>query len=187
MAKLVSKTYGQALFEIAVEDEQAGGDKMTELWHEMEQIKTIFKENPDFEKIFDHPGIPKTEKLRTLTEVFDGRISRELEGLFEILIKKDRYKEWPEVFEYYVQKVKEYKQIGVVYVTTAVTPTDAQKTDIEHRMMETTNYRSLEIHYNVDPSLIGGMVIRVNDTVVDSSIKNKLNDLTRQLLQIQLG
>jgi F-type H+-transporting ATPase subunit delta len=45
----------------------------------------------------------------------------------------------------------------------------------------------MEMHYDTDTALIGGMVIRIGDRVVDSSIRTKLNDLTRQLLQIQLG
>ncbi len=43
------------------------------------------------------------------------------------------------------------------------------------------------MHYETDPSLIGGMVVRIGDRVVDSSIRTKLNSLTKQLLQIQLG
>jgi F-type H+-transporting ATPase subunit delta len=42
------------------------------------------------------------------------------------------------------------------------------------------------MHYDVDAGLIGGMVIRIGDRVVDSSIKTKLYDLTRELSQIQL-
>lgn len=45
----------------------------------------------------------------------------------------------------------------------------------------------MEMHFAVDPSLIGGMVIRIKDRVVDSSIRTKLADMKRELLQIQLG
>ena len=45
----------------------------------------------------------------------------------------------------------------------------------------------MEVCYSVDTALIGGMVIRINDRVVDSSIRTKINALTKQLLQIQLG
>ena len=52
--------------------------------------------------------------------------------------------------------------------------------------METTSYQSFEMHYETDPSLIGGMVIRIGDRVVDSSIKTRLENLSRQLYQIKL-
>jgi F-type H+-transporting ATPase subunit delta len=62
-----------------------------------------------------------------------------------------------------------------------------QRLSVQDRLLETTGYRMLEMHYDVDKALIGGMKIRVGDRVVDSSIQSKLEALTKQLLQIQLG
>ena len=53
-------------------------------------------------------------------------------------------------------------------------------------MIQTTKYVEFEMHYDVDTALIGGMVIRIKDRVVDSSIKTKLYDLSRELSKIQL-
>ena len=44
----------------------------------------------------------------------------------------------------------------------------------------------MEMHYNLDASLIGGMTIRIGDRVVDSSIKTKLNELQKELLKVQI-
>ena len=58
---------------------------------------------------------------------------------------------------------------------------------MEKRLLETTKYvRHFEMHYDVDSELIGGMVIRIGDRVVDSSVRTKLYDLTRELSKIQL-
>ena len=65
MAKLVSKTYGEALFELAVED-----DKVDVLTEEIESIKKIFDENKEFGKLMNHPKILKEEKLTILENVF---------------------------------------------------------------------------------------------------------------------
>jgi F-type H+-transporting ATPase subunit delta len=64
--------------------------------------------------------------------------------------------------------------------------TDAQKKAVEKKLLATTKYVQFEMHYDVDADLIGGMVIRIGDRVVDSSIKAKLYNLTRELSQIQL-
>ena len=63
---------------------------------------------------------------------------------------------------------------------------DAQKAAVEKRLLETTKYVKFEMHYDVDSELIGGMVIRIGDRVVDSSVRTKLYDLTRELSKIQL-
>lgn len=182
MAKLVSKTYGQALFETAVE--QAAVDTFLE---EVEGIRTVLQEFPDFDKLMKHPGIPKQEKIRMLKEVFGGRISSQMLGFLELVVSKERYKDLSDIFAYFADKVKEEKRIGVAWVTTAVPLSEAQKEEIKSRLLETTSYLTMEMNYLVDRDIIGGMIIRIKDRVVDSSIRTKLNDLTKQLLQIQLG
>ena len=61
-----------------------------------------------------------------------------------------------------------------------------QEADVKARLLALTDYRELEMNYSVDASLIGGMVIRIGDRVVDSSIRTKLNEITKDLLSIQL-
>lgn len=184
MAKLVSKTYGEALFEIAME---SGEDKAQELMEEILGISAVLQQNPEFDELMKHPGIPKQEKLQVLQEVFKGRVSEELESFLEVIVSKERYRDLPDIFSYFVDRVKEAGKIGVAYVTTAVELTAAQKSAVQSRILETTAYKSVEMHYKVDESIIGGMIIRINDRVVDSSIRTKLDGLKKQLLQIQLG
>jgi len=182
MAKLVSKTYGEALFEIAVEQ-----DKTKEFMEEIQGIWQVLEENPDLDKMMKHPGIPKQDKVAVVENVFKGRISDELTGFLQIIISKERYGELQSVFTYFIDKVKEINKIGVTYVTSAVELSEAQKESVKDRLLETTSYESMEMYYKVDKSLIAGMVIRIGDRVVDSSVRTKIDELTKQLLQIQLG
>lgn len=184
MAKLVSKTYGEALFEAASE---SGAQKPGELMEEIRVIMSILEENPQFDQLMEHPGIAKQEKLQVVSDVFRGRVSEELANFLEIVVSKERYRDLPEIFDYYIRKVKEQKKIGVAYVTTAVELSEDRKAAVLNRLLETSGYREMEIHYAVDPAVIGGMIIRINDRVVDSTVRTKLDKLTKQLLQIQLG
>ncbi len=181
MAKLISKTYGDALFELAVED-----DKVDVLLEEIEQLQKILAENEDFGRLMNHPKIIKEEKIQVAKTVFEGRISGELLGFLTIIISKDRYREIDEILTYFVAKVKEYKGIGIATVTTAVPLKDDQHKAIEKKLLDTTKYKSMEIQYDVDASLIGGMVIRIGDRVVDSSISTKLAELQKDLLKVQV-
>lgn len=61
------------------------------------------------------------------------------------------------------------------------------KEKIREKLLGTTGYKELEISYQVDESLIGGMIIRLKDRVVDSSIKSQLERLKGQLEKISLG
>ena len=184
MAKLVSKTYGEALFEVAME---SGEDKAGEMLEEINGIRKILLENPQFDELMEHPAIPKQEKLQVIDNVFRGRVSMELANFLDIIVSKERYKELNAIFDYFTDRVKKQKKIGVAYVTTAVELSESQKSAVTARLLETGGFREMEMHYRTDSSLIGGMVIRIGDRVLDSSIRTKLDSLTKQLLQIQLG
>ncbi len=182
MAKLVAKTYGEALYEIATE--QSRGREMME---EILAVQEVLAQNPDFHKLMQHPGVPKQEKTEVVEYIFKGRISDELTGFLKLVVAKERYGELQAIFQFFIDKVKEADGIGVAYVSSAVELTNSQREAVMAKLIETTSYRTMEIHYQVDAALIGGMIIRVGDRVVDSSIQSKLEALTKQLLQIQLA
>lgn len=181
MAKLVEKVYGEALFELAVENGTAKA-----LLQEAVEIRQALSENPDFEKLMLNPAISGEEKEKVLAAVWKERIGNEIFGTMRLLMQKEHYKQLPLVLDYFIARVKEAEKIGIAHVTTAVPLSQEQCKKVEGRLLETTAYRSLEMHYEVEPELIGGMVIRIGDRVVDSSIRTKLDNISRQLYQIKL-
>lgn len=182
MAKLVSKTYGEALFELAVEE-----NKVDVFMEEIAEIRQILAQNTDFTKFMNHPKILKEEKIQVLENIFKNRISDELTGFLTLIVTKDRYGEIDEILDYFLTEIKKFKGIGIAYVKTASELREEQKARVEQKLLETTSYKRMEMHYDVDSELIGGMVIRIGDRVVDSSIKTGLSELTRQLMKIQLS
>lgn len=182
MAKLISKTYGDALFETALDV-----NRVDELFEEAQAVRTIFTENPTLLKLLDHPNIMKEEKLQTMKAVFEGNVTNEMLAFLQIIVDKGRQIEIDNILTYFISRVKEYKHIGVAEVSSAVELTDAQKQQIEKKLLETTAYETLEMGYAVDESLIGGLVIRIGDRVVDSSIKTRLYNMKKELLKIQIS
>lgn len=181
MAKLVSNVYGDALFELAMEQ-----DKPDAYLEEAQGILRALEENKEFGQIMNHPKILKEEKTQLLENIFKGRVSDEIVGLMKMIVEKDRFTDMEGVLQYFIARVMEEKNIGVVTVTTPIALTDAQKASVEKRLLETTSYVSFHMTYVVDAELIGGMVIRIGDRVVDSSVRTKLEQLTRELSKIQL-
>ena len=74
-----------------------------------------------------------------------------------------------------------------MYITSPMDLDINTRLSVEAKIRETTSYQSLETRYKVDPSIIGGIVIRIGDRVADASVKTRLDDLTSRLLDIQLG
>ncbi len=181
MAKLVSKTYGDALFAVALES-----NRMDEFFEAVKVVAEILHENTEFGKLMNHPKIMKEDKVKIVEETFGDRIPKEIVGIMTLLVTKGRAEEMLSVFDYFIDLVKEEKKIGKAHVTTAVSLSDKQKDKVEQKLLDTTRYESFEMDYSVDESLIGGMVIRIGDRVVDSSIKTKLCELTRELRNVQI-
>ena len=94
MAKLVSKTYGDALFELAVESNQL--DMFLE---EAKDLCSVLEDNQELNRLMNHPKITKEDKLATLEAIFKGRISDELLGLLRMLVEKDHYRQTIAVLE----------------------------------------------------------------------------------------
>ena len=182
MAKLVTKTYADALFQLAEEE-----GKIDEMYSEVRDLVGILDANPDLARVMSHPSVDKNEKIATIRNIFTNRISPELCGLLNQIVVNNRYEEIDGILANFITSVKEYKKIGVAYVTTPAELSDAQKSLVEKKLLDTTDYVKMEMNYSVDEKLIGGMKIRIGDRIVDSSISTKLNELARSLRRIQLS
>lgn len=181
MAKLVSKTYGEALFKLAMEENSL--DKIDE---EAKAVLDAFVKNEELNKFLNHPKITREEKVNVVENIFKGNFSDTIVGFLVIIVNKGRYNDINNIFHYFLDEVREYKNIGVAYVTSAAKLNDQQKKDIESRLLQVTKYVKFEMNYDVDASLIGGLVIRIGDRVVDSSIRTKLANMSKELSKVQL-
>ena len=149
--------------------------------------RQILSENPTFVKTICHPEITKQDQIKLLDDAFKGKVSDEVMGFFHVLADKKRLKELDAVLEYFDRSAKEYKKIGVVYVTVPMELTKAQQDKIRERILEVSSYETLEMHVETDASLLGGMVIRIGDEILDNSIRSKMEHMARKINQIKLS
>ena len=182
MAKLIEGSYGDALFELAVEQ-----NELDSIAEQVDILTQSFAENPELIKLFNHPKISKEEKISVIENIFKGRFSDDIVGFLVVIVEKDRGAEIDGILRYFQAKVREYKKIGVARVTSATELSTEQKKRVEEKLLQQTSYESFEVDYSVDASLIGGMVIRIGDRVVDSSIRTKLDNMTKNLRKVSLA
>ncbi len=182
MAKLVSQVYGDALFEEAVER-----DSIEEWYEDVTDLKETFKANPDLGELLNHPQIPKEDKISVIENIFRDNLPAELTGFLIVIVDKNRQKYMEEIFDHFLDRVKEYENIGVAEITSAVELSGEQREKIEKKILETTSFKSLEASYKVDEELLGGIKIRIGDRVVDSTVKTRLDKLTAELLSSRIA
>ena len=182
MAKIISKAYGEALFELALEK-----NELDSIAEQVNVLADAFAENNELIKLLSHPKISKEEKINVIESIFKGRMSDDIVGFLVIIVEKDRGSEIEDILKLFQAKVREYKKIGVALVTSAIELSTEQKQKVEQKLLQQTDYETFEVEFKVDESLIGGMIIRIGDRVVDSSVKSKLDRMARDMAKIQLG
>ena len=175
------QTYGDAYLSLAEEKEILTLSKK-----KSSSVRWVFSESGELNQMLSHPKIEKKKKMRILETAFKGRISEDMMGFLLVIVKKDRYRDIMSVLDYIIGRMKKKEGIGSLWVASAFELSEGQKKDIVDRMKELTDYREFEVDYEIDEQLIGGLVLRLDDRVIDSSIRTKLQTMGKSLSKIQL-
>ena len=176
MAKLVSKVYGDAYVSVVSEK-----NNLIDALEEIKSVKNILLENVEIIELLDSPKMDDEEKIDFIKGIFENHISVDSMGFLLTIIEKKRQAELLPILDYVIDCVKELLLIGKATVTTALPLDDSKKDKIVDELLKSSHYKSLEAEYVVDESIIGGIVIRIGDRVVDSSVKTRI-DKMRKLL-----
>ncbi len=175
MASIIGKRYGNAVFELARD-----GGWIDTLEEEVLAVKEAFTSH-DMSAFLTHPSISTEEKIEVVKKSLESKVRDELVGLFCLLIKKGRIEYFHDIFEEIEESIDEYHGKTKAYVKSAYSLSEEEKTHLEKRLSELTK-KEVIAFYKVDESLLGGLVIRIGDKVVDSSIKGHLRSMKRELL-----
>ena len=100
MAKLVETTYGEALFELAIQE-----SKIDELCEEAQVVIDVFKDNQDLVKILRSPKVEKGDKEELIKNVFDKFVSKDITGLLTVMVSKDRQDKIVSTLQYFIKRV----------------------------------------------------------------------------------
>ncbi len=177
MAQLVPNTYASALFEIAVED----GD-IVKLCEEYESVIDTFKQMPDFYEIYNTPKISKEEKKQVIDSVFKGKINPLLLNYLKVLIDKRRTNCVKFAFNAFADMVERHQNLAQAVVTSVIPLTAQQIERLTTQLSELTG-REVIVENVLDPALVGGLMIRIGDHIIDSSVRRKIIDLKDMLIE----
>ncbi|MFQ5657518.1 MAG: ATP synthase F1 subunit delta [Candidatus Methylomirabilales bacterium] len=177
IAGSVAKSYAKALEEVAAET-----DALESVGTELAELATLWDEEPTVAEFFSNPGILERDKSKTLRALSSRmHLSPLLARFLDLLLSRDRMQALPAVAPVYRDLVD--KRLGRVQatVTTAVPLTPSLQDGLRHRLEQALG-KAPVLESRVDPAILGGIVIQVESTVYDGSLRSQLERLREHLL-----
>jgi len=174
----VASRYVKSLLGLAVEK-----GVLDDVHKDMQMFDTICKGNRDFVLMLRNPVIKHDVKRGILEKTFKGRVNNLTISILDILTRKNREAILPEIAKEFHHAYNDYKGVGSAVVTTAVPLDENLRSKVELLVKQISKKSTVEVEEKVDPEMIGGFVLHVNDKQVDASIKNKLQSLRLKFQQ----
>ena len=169
----VARPYAKAAFEFAVE--HSALDK----WSTMLGFATEVAKNETVGTLLASGESP--ERIANLfVQVCGEELDEYCQNLMKVMAENGRLVALPDVLALYQKLVTEYQKQADVYVTSAVVLSDAQQQEVSSAMSKRLS-REVRLHCTVDPKLVGGMIIKVEDLVIDKSVRGKLERMAEVL------
>lgn len=170
-----ARRYAQALLQ---EAERTGNVEQVD--QDVDLIRTSLDDSRELVLVFESPVISREKKEAIVSALFKDRLQPVTLHFLELLIEKKREDLFPAVVRAY--SALRDKQLGIVEarVRSAALLADAERERLETALEEKTG-QNVRLQVDVDSSLIGGLVVRIGDTVYDSSVRHQLSMLREQL------
>ncbi|MDG2101165.1 MAG: ATP synthase F1 subunit delta [Dehalococcoidales bacterium] len=179
MASSIVKRYAKAILEIASETK-----KMDAWGKDFKNAEEIILDE-DLNSFLSSPQVPFAEKFKSI-----DTLMKNYEPLFLNFIKVLINRNHVDLFKHIMSEFYDQNQIlkGKVSatITSSIKLSNDQKKMLIEKICNIFNVTDVEIIENIDESILGGFIIRVGDTIIDSSTKNKLNELEKHLLKSTL-
>lgn len=168
----IAEVYGRSLFEVATEH-----GSTDEIREQIGQFADALDENRDLAVYFFSPYFSTQEKKDGLVKLLDGA-GDTLVNFLELLIEKHRMPAIFRIRRHYDSLWEQAHQILPVQIATAIELDEGVAKRLGEQIEKTTGQR-IELTATVDPEILGGIVLRVGNSILDASIRNRLENLRK--------
>jgi F-type H+-transporting ATPase subunit delta len=169
--------YANALFTFSIEQNQ-----LEKVYQDITLIKTVFKENRELRAVIESPVIFPDKKNNIFAELFKNQLSDITFGFLRLMIAKKREPALMDICNEFVSFYYEHNNIKVAEITTAQPLTEAMSARLQ-QLLESQTGSTILLKPIINPEVIGGLLVQIDNFVVDASIQAKINRLKAQFSQ----
>jgi F-type H+-transporting ATPase subunit delta len=170
----IAQVYSRSLFEVAKEQ-----DKLDAIRDQLGEFTDALNDNRDLQVFLFSPYFSTVEKKDGLHKVLDGA-DPAFANFLDLLAEKHRMPALFRIRRQFEERWQEENRLLPVQVTSAIELDDETVEQISSRIAEQTD-RTIELKTDVNPEILGGIVLRVGNSILDASIRNRLEQVRRQL------
>lgn len=178
MANLrIATRYAKSILDLGIEQ-----NTLEDIYNDMATLKEAMS-NRDFKLFVKSPIIKSSKKITVFKAIFGDSLSKTTNMFFDLLAKKGREAELPQIATSFVQQYKKYKKVSEIKLTTATPLSESALNSIKAALLQSeATDQEVEITTAVNPDLIGGFVVEMEDKLYDASIAHKLRSVKKQFL-----
>ncbi|MFP4661377.1 MAG: ATP synthase F1 subunit delta [Halanaerobiales bacterium] len=173
--------YSSALFEMGREKET-----LISFQEDLNKVRDLIKDNQDFEHAFYHKEILVEDKKAIVRQIFEKEISSDVLNFIQLLIDNRREEHIKDIVKNFNILVNKEEAIVEIEVITAVNLGEELRQELLDKLNQLLDYK-IVLHPVVDPDIIGGIILKFNDFIVDGSIKNSLKKLQDNIKNVPVS
>ena len=167
--------YARALFEIA----RAEGT-IDEVEDELFRFARSFESNDALRDALTNEMIPASRRQAIIEDLLGGKSTPTTVQLVSMVVGTGRGRDLPAIIDQLVQRASSSKNLELAEVRTVVPLTDDQQTRLAAALANATG-KAVNLKVVIDPSVLGGLVATVGDTVIDGSVRTRIDQLKSRL------
>lgn len=174
---LSAKNYSKALVEM-VRDNVISFEDLSK---DLATVSEILESSQDLRLTLENPTVSEEVKSQIIEEVFKNEVHPQVVSFLKVLIDKSRFSEFSQIKADYEIKLDDVNKIQAVEITSAVELSEEYRERILQKLGEKLQ-KNIRPNWKVDENIIAGLIYRINDNVIDTSIKSKLDKLNKNLM-----
>jgi F-type H+-transporting ATPase subunit delta len=179
---IIAKRYAKALFHLAKQE-----GKIEQYGEELTGLVQIFESTPELADAIQSPLYPEAARKSIFVSIAASvGLTPIMKSLVNLLIEKNRVTNLGEISEYYRGLIDEHANVARAKVSAAVPLSDTVVQEIASTLEKMTG-KKIVVEFQQDPELIGGVVARIGDLVLDGSVRTQLFNIRETLKRGELG
>ena len=171
----VAKRYSAALLDLC-------GKELSKevIFTQITDVKKSLDNSVDLQKVIFSPIVSGDEKKNILDKIFGSDLNKTILNFLKLLVDKNRFDIFNSVVAEFRKEINKQEGLLEIGITSAIELNEHEKAMIKVKLENILN-KQVELEWDYDSSIIGGLMFKIEDNIIDCSIKHKLQEIKREI------